>query len=65
MLKDALMSAPISQVSRILRSLIQFLQMQANMGGLAYSLQEHTSVIDGREVTTNHPVSICQWNVSW
>ena len=38
MLKDALMSAPILKYPDM-RSLIQFLQMQANMGGLVYSLR--------------------------
>ena len=30
--------------------------MQVNMDGLVYSPQEHTTVIDGKQVTTNHPV---------
>ena len=39
MLKDALMSGHLFSSIPILRSPIQFLQMQANMGGLAYSLK--------------------------
>ena len=31
--------------------------MQANMGGPVYSLKKYTSVINGKEVTTNHPVA--------
>ena len=57
MLKDALMSAPILKYPDTEKSLIQFLQMQANMGGAGVLTQEHTSVIDGKEVTTNHPVA--------
>ena len=56
MMKDFLISAPIQKYPDTSKLYIIF--TYASKYGLAGLLtQEHTSVIDGKEVTTNHPVS--------
>ena len=56
MMKDFLISAPILKYPDTSKSYTIF--TDANKYGWARVLtQEHTSVIDGKEVTVNHPVS--------
>ena len=64
MLKDALMSAPILKYPDTEKHYTIFTDA-SKYGWAGVLTQEHTSVINGKEVTMNHPCSICQWNVSW
>ena len=56
MLKDALMSAPILKYPDTEKPYTIFTDV-SKYGWAGVLTQEHTSVIDGKEVTTNHPVA--------
>ena len=64
MLKDALMSAPILKYPDTEKPYTIFTDA-SKYGWAGVLTQEHTSVIDGKEVTTNHPVAYVSGNVSW
>ena len=56
MLKDALMSAPILKYPNMKKPYTIFTDA-SKYGWAGVLTQEHTSVINGKEVTTNHPVA--------
>ena len=56
MMKDFMISAPISKYSDTTKPYTIFTDT-SKYGWAVVLTQEHTSVIDGKEVTTNHPVS--------
>ena len=69
MLKDALMSAPILKYPDTEKPYTIFTDA-SKYGWAGVLTQEHTSVIDGKEVTTNHPVAyvsgmFCGSQLNW
>ena len=56
MLKDALMSAPILKYPDTEKPYTIFTDA-SKYGWAGVLTQEHTSIVDGKEVTTNHPVA--------
>ena len=56
MLKDALITAPILKYPDTEKPYTIFTDA-SKYGWAGVLTQEHTSVIDGKEVTTNHPVA--------
>ena len=56
MMKDFLISAPILKYPETSKPYTIFTDV-SKYGWAGVLIQEHTSVIDGKEVTTNHPVS--------
>ena len=56
MLKDALMSAPILKYPDTEKPYTIFTDA-SKYGWAGVLTQEHTSIIDGKQVTTNHPVA--------
>ena len=56
MLKDALMSAPILKYPDTEKPYTIFTDV-SKYGWAGVLTQEHTSIVNGKEVTTNHPVA--------
>ena len=57
MLKDTLCSAPILKYPDTRKPCTCCIQMQASMDGLGVLTQTHTSTVNGKEITMDHPVS--------
>ena len=56
MLKDTLVSAPILEYPPTLLNHILYFTDASKYGWAGVLTQEHTSVVDGKEITTKHPV---------
>ena len=64
MLKDTLVSAPILKYPDT--SKLYTIFTDASKYGWARVLtQEHTTMVDGKEITAKHPGHICKWSVLW
>ena len=63
MLKDTLVSAPILKYPDTSKLYTIFTDA-SKYGWAGVLTQEHTTMVDGKEITAKHPV-ICKWSVPW
>ena len=64
MLKDTLVSAPILKYPDTSKLYTIFTDA-SKYGWAGVLTQEHTSVLNGKEMTTKHPVAYVEWSISW